>query len=233
MECLHQDFAQFGIPETLVTDNGTCFTNDDLEAFLKANGMHHLTSAPYHPASNGLAEHAVQIVKRGLKKVAQGTLNTQLAKVLFAYRLTPQGMTGVWPAEFFLGQRPRSKLNLLRPNTAEHVEGRQLQQKLNYDVLTQLTHLKRERMCILETLVDEKCGCQAALLSTHALCLFWFEDDMSVPLGAIKIICGLDRVQSYRSQTHHFLSCQWYIPEWWGYPGSNSSSAVSVGERIG
>ena len=40
------------------------------------------------------------------------------------------------PAELLLGRRPRSKPDLLRPNTAECVEGRQLQQKLNHDVLT-------------------------------------------------------------------------------------------------
>ena len=136
MECLRQVFAQFGVPETVVTDNGTCFTSDEFEAFLKANGVRHLTSAPYHPASNGLAERAVQIVKRGLKKVTQGTLNTRLAKVLFAYRLTPQGTTGISPAELLLGRRPRSKLDLVKPNTAERVEDKQLQQKLNHDVVT-------------------------------------------------------------------------------------------------
>jgi len=37
------------------------------------NGFHHLPSAPYHPISNGLAELAVQIVKKGLKKKCCGT----------------------------------------------------------------------------------------------------------------------------------------------------------------
>ena len=209
MECLHQVFAQFGIPETLVTDNGTCFTNDDLEAFLKANGMHHLTSAPYHPASNGLAEHAVQIVKRGLKKVAQGTLNTQLAKVLFAYRLTPQGTTGVSTAEFLLGQRPRSKLNLLRLNTAEHVEGRQLQQKPNYDVLTHTHTFKEGEEVYLRNFSRGEMWLPGRIVKHTCSVSFLIEDKMSVSLGAIKIICGLERVQSYRSQTHHFMSCQW------------------------
>ena len=106
VECLRQVFAQFGVPETVVTDNGTCFTSDEFKLFLKMNGSRLLTSAPYHPASNGLAERAVQIVKHGLKKVTQGTLSARLAKVLFAYRLTPQGTTGIFPAELLLGRRP-------------------------------------------------------------------------------------------------------------------------------
>ena len=49
-------FAQFGIPETILTDNGSCFVSEKLELYLKKNGVKHLTSAPYHPVSNGLAE---------------------------------------------------------------------------------------------------------------------------------------------------------------------------------
>ena len=41
--------------------------------FLRKNGVRHTTSAPYHPASNGLAERVVQIIKRGLLLKAQST----------------------------------------------------------------------------------------------------------------------------------------------------------------
>ena len=65
IEELRTLFARFGIPESIVTDNGTCFVSEEFESFLKTNGIRHTTSASYHPSSNGLAERAVQIVKRG------------------------------------------------------------------------------------------------------------------------------------------------------------------------
>ena len=65
IEEVREKFAQFGIPQTIVTDNGSCFTSAEFESFLHSKGIHHLTTAPYHPASNGLAERAVQIIKKG------------------------------------------------------------------------------------------------------------------------------------------------------------------------
>ena len=104
-----------------------------MEAFLEVHGIKHITSAPYHPASNGLAERAVQIVKKGLRKITAGNIKDRLAKILMPYRLTPQSTTGVSPAELLLGRRPRSRLDLLKPHTAERVEDRQLRQKKQHD----------------------------------------------------------------------------------------------------
>lgn len=35
IEKLQTTFAALGLPETVVTDNGTCFTNQEFQAFLK------------------------------------------------------------------------------------------------------------------------------------------------------------------------------------------------------
>ena len=134
IDVLRALFARFGLPETIVTDNGTGFISQEFEEFLRKNGIHHTTSAPYHPASNGLAERAVQIVKKGLNKETSGSMSTRLTKVLFTYRITPQSTTGSSPAELLLGRRPRTRLDLLRPNTAERrVERKQEEQKARHD----------------------------------------------------------------------------------------------------
>ncbi|XP_041379597.1 uncharacterized protein K02A2.6-like [Gigantopelta aegis] len=92
-------FATHGLPEVVVTDNGTAFTSGEFQEFLKKNGIQHLRSAPYHPSSNGLAERGVQILKEGLKKITNGDIETRLARLLYHYRITPHSTTGVSPAE--------------------------------------------------------------------------------------------------------------------------------------
>ena len=59
INCLRSTFAHFGLPSVVVSDNGPCFTSRDFKKFLQWNGVTHVTSAPYHPQSNGLAEKMV------------------------------------------------------------------------------------------------------------------------------------------------------------------------------
>ena len=87
-------FSQFGLPNILVSDNGSCFTSAEFQDFLLSK---HWKSSPYHPSSNGLAEKAVQIVKQGLKWMTDGTITDKLSQLLFSYRITPHSTTGVSP----------------------------------------------------------------------------------------------------------------------------------------
>ena len=99
----------------MVTDNGPTFVSAEFEQFLRKNGIRHKTSAPYHPTSNGLAERAVQIVKRGVKKLKLDTLQDKICCFLFSYRNTPQSTTGVISSELLLGRKMCSPLDLLHP----------------------------------------------------------------------------------------------------------------------
>ena len=99
-------FATQGLPEKLVSDNGSCFTSEEFEQFLNKNGIKHVKTAPYHPASNGLTERAVQTVKEGMKKLKEGSIETKVSCFLFQYRITPQTTAGVAPAELLIGRKP-------------------------------------------------------------------------------------------------------------------------------
>ena len=116
IEKMKSTFATFSIPETLVTDNGPNFTSVEFENFLKSNGIHYIKTAPYHPASNRLAERAVQTFKSGMRKLTDGTLETRVARFLFNYRIMPQTTTGILPSELLLGRCLRCHLDFLRPD---------------------------------------------------------------------------------------------------------------------
>ena len=130
---LRKLFSQFGLPETMVSDNGPQFAAQEFQEFCRSNGIRHTLIAPYHPSSNGLAERAVRIVKQGLKKLTEGSMSDRLSRFLFQYRLTPQTTTGSAPAELLLGRRPRSRLDLLKPSLETRVHDKQAQQKVSHD----------------------------------------------------------------------------------------------------
>ena len=52
-------FLTHGLPDMIVSDNGSVFTSKQFADFVKQNGITHLKPSPYHPFTNKLAEHAV------------------------------------------------------------------------------------------------------------------------------------------------------------------------------
>ena len=76
IELLRKSFANFGIPDIIVSDNAPNLVSNEISEFYLRNGIHLINPSPYHPASNGLAERAVRTFKEGIKKLQSGTLNT-------------------------------------------------------------------------------------------------------------------------------------------------------------
>jgi len=60
--------CRFGIPHTVITDNGRQFVDRKLEAFFTELGVKHITSSVEHPQTNGQAEAANKVILSQLKK---------------------------------------------------------------------------------------------------------------------------------------------------------------------
>ncbi|KAL1446481.1 hypothetical protein WDU94_005427 [Cyamophila willieti] len=130
---LKQIFSCFGLPLTLVSDNGPQFTSKEFEDFMKYHGISHITTAPYHPTSNGLAERGVQSMKQSLKKMSQdgGTLDSKIQQFLIQYRRSPHATTGVSPFEAMFGRLMRNSLILMRKDSHKKMEERHVKKKFD------------------------------------------------------------------------------------------------------
>lgn len=106
--------AYFGIPTTIVADNGPPFNSAEFKTFCSSNAITYKNSPPYHPQSNGWAERAVRTVKGSLKKMVTDhktkslSLALKVDAFLFKYRNTPVTTTNECPnALIFLSDLER------------------------------------------------------------------------------------------------------------------------------
>ena len=101
-------FARYGIPKIIVSDNGPEFSSHEHAEFANQYGFKHVTSSPRYPQSNGIAERAVQTAEDILKKAKVEGKDFQLG--LLACRNTPIEEVGLSPAQMLMGRRTRSQL---------------------------------------------------------------------------------------------------------------------------
>ncbi|XP_022833967.1 uncharacterized protein K02A2.6-like [Spodoptera litura] len=124
-------FASQGIPDILVSDNGRAFTSNEFNTFLRKNGIKHLYSPPYHPASNGQIERAIQTFKNKLKKMSLNNLpwSEKLPRALYALRTVPTSSTNKTPAEMLNGRKYRTAVSSLHPDNVPSSQEQQLEDR--------------------------------------------------------------------------------------------------------
>ena len=60
-------FAREGLPNEIVTDNGSQFVSTEFEAYLSSRGIKHIRTSLYHPQANGLVERFNPVLKQTLQ----------------------------------------------------------------------------------------------------------------------------------------------------------------------
>ncbi|KAL1346027.1 hypothetical protein AAHE18_08G159100 [Arachis hypogaea] len=101
-----QVITRFGIPEVVISDNGTQFTDKKFTEFLTGLGIKQRFSLVEHPQTNGQVESANKVILQGLKKrldSKKGAWADELASVLWSYRTTEQSSTKETPFRLTYG----------------------------------------------------------------------------------------------------------------------------------
>ena len=107
---IKQIFAEYGWPDTIVSDNGPCYTREIFKELMKEYQVNHITSSPHYPQSNGLAEKYVQIIKNLFYKAKEE--GQDLYKCLMIYRNTPLSSHLQSPMQILSSRATRSTLPL-------------------------------------------------------------------------------------------------------------------------
>ena len=122
IEMMQDIFATHGLPRILVSDNGPQLISKEFSEYLAHNGVLHRRSAPYHPATNGLAENMVKNVKQWLSKQScEVRVGVALSEFLRTYRNVPHSTTGRSPAQILFGRALRTRLSFVLPCMSERV----------------------------------------------------------------------------------------------------------------
>ena len=105
---LRNQFARYGIPDTVMSDNGPHFSCKEFAKFANEYGFHHITSSPKYPQSNGKVENAVKSAKRIMKRARNSHQDVYLS--ILDFRNTPtEGMQSS-PAQRLMCRRTKSRL---------------------------------------------------------------------------------------------------------------------------
>ena len=100
--------TRFGVPNTLISNNGLQFDSRAFRDFYCDLGIINRYSTPAYPQSNGQVEAVNKAILSGLKRRldgAKGNWAEELPNVLWAYRMTPRKSMGETPFSLTYGAK--------------------------------------------------------------------------------------------------------------------------------
>ena len=116
-EALLDIYSRVGIPEEVLTDQGTQFMSECMQEVSRLLIIKGLTSTLDHPICNGLVERWSGTLKSMLKRLCQDQpkqWRRLINPVLFVYREVPQESTGFNPFQLLYGPSVRGIGTILK-----------------------------------------------------------------------------------------------------------------------
>ena len=121
--------CRFGVPEQLLTDNGSHFRNYLVETTCQIFGCFKAYSAPYYPEGDGQAERFMRNLNDSLAILCDQNVEEWHAfvpGVQYAYNTTPHSVTSITPYEMVFGKKPQplstepQLTNILQTRISQH-----------------------------------------------------------------------------------------------------------------
>lgn len=121
---VHAILLRHGAPEVVITDRGTAFTAELMQAILHFSQTAHRRTTAYHPQTNGLTERLNRTLADMLSMyvdVEHTTWDEILPYVTFAYNTATQETTGMTPFSLVYGRAAKSTLDAMLPYVQDDV----------------------------------------------------------------------------------------------------------------
>lgn len=124
--CFFEDeiICRHGLPEQVVSDNGTQFVSRQFEEYLKELGIRHNRTSIYHPAANGMDERfngsLVKII-RNYTESNQTDWDKHIKWALFIYNTTRNESTLFSPYNLLYGFEARTPLTVANQPVEEEI----------------------------------------------------------------------------------------------------------------
>ena len=153
---MKRHFAAHGVPELLMTDNGSQFVSKEFQMFAKEWSFKQVTSSPNYPQSNGLAENAVKQAKQLLEKSKRDGSDPMLG--LLNLRNTPRDNNLGSPAQRLMSRRTRTAISTSKKlfvpkvipckRVSQRIREKRRQQKLYYDKNAKMLGILKENQVV-------------------------------------------------------------------------------------
>ena len=111
-------FSDIGIPNEILSDNGSQFTSDMMAEVHRLLSIKSITTTPYHAQCNGLCERYNGTLKQMLRRMIseqEKEWDRFIEPLLFAYQEVPvESLGGFSPFELIYGRTLRGPMSVLR-----------------------------------------------------------------------------------------------------------------------
>ena len=115
-ECLMEYICRHSVPETILSDQGTCYLSNLVFELLEVLDVRRAKTTPFHPMCDGLTERQNRTIKAMLQAYidsARTKWDKALKFIQFAYNSAVNTTTKCTPFELVYGRKPKIPIDLL------------------------------------------------------------------------------------------------------------------------